>query len=89
MLLSYIDPSSVSILVTSIAGIAVAVSTTVVILWRRAKKKVANVLHIDENAGKEVEDELKLVDEAGAESENGEKADAAETKSEEKTEETV
>lgn len=89
MLLSYIDPSSVSILVTSIAGIAVAVSTTVVILWRRAKKKVANVLHIDENAGKEVEDELKLVDETGAESGNSEKADAAKTKTEEKAEETV
>lgn len=89
MLLSYIDPSSVSILVTSIAGIAVAVSTTVVILWRRAKKKVANVLHIDENAGKEVEDELKLVDEANAESENGEKTDAGETEAEEKVEETV
>ena len=89
MLLSYIDPSSVSILVTSIAGIAVAVSTTVVILWRRAKKKVANVLHIDENAGKEVEDELKLVDEADAESANGEKTDAGETKTEEKVEETV
>ncbi len=88
MLLSYIDPSSVSILVTSIAGIAVAVSTTVVILWRRAKKKVANVLHIDENAGKEVEDELKLVDET-AESGNGEKTDAGEAKTEEKTEETV
>lgn len=89
MLLSYIDPSSVSILVTSIAGIAVAVSTTVVILWRRAKKKVANVLHIDENAGKEVEDELKLVDEANAESANVEKTDAGETKTEEKVEETV
>ena len=89
MLLSYIDPSSVSILVTSIAGIAVAVSTTVVILWRRAKKKVANVLHIDENAGKEVEDELKLVDEADAESGNGKKTDAGETETEEKVEETV
>lgn len=89
MLLSYIDPSSVSILVTSIAGIAVAVSTTVVILWRRAKKKVANVLHIDENAGKEVEDELKLVDEADAESGNVEKTDAGETEAEEKVEETV
>lgn len=89
MLLSYIDPSSVSILVTSIAGIAVAVSTTVVILWRRAKKKVANVLHIDENAGKEVEGELKLVDEADAESGNVEKTDAGETKTEEKVEETV
>lgn len=89
MLLSYIDPSSVSILVTSIAGIAVAVSTTVVILWRRAKKKVANVLHIDENAGKEVEDELKLVNEADAESGNVEKTDAGETETEEKVEETV
>ncbi len=89
MLLSYIDPSSVSILVTSIAGIAVAVSTTVVILWRRAKKKVANVLHIDENAGKEVEDELKLVDEADATRGNVEKTDAGETKTEEKVEETV
>lgn len=89
MLLSYIDPSSVSILVTSIAGIAVAVSTTVVILWRRAKKKVANVLHIDENAGKEVEDELKLVDESETESGNGEKTDAGEAETEERTEETV
>ena len=89
MLLSYIDPSSVSILVTSIAGIAVAVSTTVVILWRRAKKKVANVLHIDENTGKEVEDELKLVDEAETESGNGEKTDAGEAETEERTEETV
>ena len=39
-------------------GFAIAVSATAVILWRKAKKKVANVLHIDENANKEVEEDI-------------------------------
>ncbi len=55
---TYIDPSSVSILIVSISGIVAAVGATAFILWRKAKKKVADVLHIDENANKEVEDEL-------------------------------
>lgn len=55
---AYIDPSSVSILIVSISGIVAAVGATAFILWRKAKKKVADVLHIDENANKEVEDEL-------------------------------
>lgn len=63
-LTSYIDPSAVSVLVTSIAGVAVAVSTTFVILFRKAKKKVANVLHIDENANKQVEEDLVVNDDA-------------------------
>lgn len=63
-LASYIDPSAVSVLVTSIAGVAVAVSTTFVILFRKAKKKVANVLHIDENANKQVEEDLVVNDDA-------------------------
>ena len=50
--------SSVSILIVSISGIVAAVGATAFILWRKAKKKVADVLHIDENANKEVEDEL-------------------------------
>ena len=59
----YIDPSTVSVLLVSIGSMAIAVGTTVVIFYRRAKKKVAKVLHIDENAGKEVEDELVILDE--------------------------
>lgn len=59
----YIDPSTVSVLAVSIGSIVIAISTTVVIWYRRAKKKVAKVLHIDENAGKEVEDELVILDE--------------------------
>lgn len=54
----YIDPAATSILITSISGIAIAVGATAVILWRKAKKKVSTALHIDENAGKEVEEEL-------------------------------
>ena len=54
----YLDPAATSILLTSITGVVIAVSATAVILWRKAKKKVATVLHIDENANKEVEEEL-------------------------------
>ncbi len=55
---AYIDPSAVSILIVSISGIVAAIGATAFLLWRKAKKKVADVLHIDENANKEVEDEL-------------------------------
>ena len=54
----YIDPTSVTFIATSISGIVIAVGATAVILWRKAKKKAALVLKIDENANKEVEDEL-------------------------------
>ena len=55
---AYIDPSTTTILISSISGIVIAIGAGAVILWRKAKKKVADVLHIDENSNKEVEDEL-------------------------------
>ena len=54
----YLDPAATSILLTSITGIVIAISATAVILWRKAKKKVAKALHIDENANKEVEEDI-------------------------------
>lgn len=54
----YLDPAATSILLTSITGVVIAVSATAVILWRKAKKKVAQALHIDENANKEVEEDI-------------------------------
>ncbi len=63
---AYIDPSAASILIVSISGIVAAVGATAVILWRKTKKKVANALHIDENANKEVEEEL-VINEEGSE----------------------
>ena len=55
---AYIDPSTTTILISSISGIVIAIGAGAVILWRKAKKKVADVLHIDENSKKEVEEEL-------------------------------
>ena len=59
---AYIDPSSVSILITSISGVVIAVGATSVILWRKLKKSVAKTLNIDENANKEVEEDVVFED---------------------------
>ncbi len=60
---AYIDPSTTTILISSISGIVIAIGAGAVILWRKAKKKVSSVLHIDENANKEVEEELVIKEE--------------------------
>ena len=54
----YIDPGVTTALISGISGVAVAVGAIAVVYWRKAKKKAAEVLNIDENANKEVEDEL-------------------------------
>ena len=73
--LLYIDPAATSILLTSITAIVAAVGAGILIAWRAVKKKVNKALHIDENANKEVEDELVLSDDLkdGA---TGEESDA-------------
>ena len=58
--LAYIDPSVVSGLVTAIAGVLVACSAAFFVIWRRLRSKVSKTLGIDENAGKEVEEELTI-----------------------------
>ena len=54
----YLDPAATTVLATSISGIVIALGATAVILWRKAKKKAALILKIDENAHKEVEEDL-------------------------------
>ena len=54
----YIDPSVTTYAIQAIAGIIVAVGAVVGIYWRRARKKINDKLGIDENANKEVEDDL-------------------------------
>ncbi len=58
----YLDPSTATVIITSISGVVVALSATAVIIFRKAKKKVAKTLHIDENARKEVESDIVLKD---------------------------
>ena len=55
---AYIDPSVMTYAIQAIAGVAIAIGAVVGIYWRKAKKKVQNKLGIDENAKKEVEEEV-------------------------------
>ena len=60
---AYVDPSVSSMLIQGIVGVVVAVAAVAGVLWRRAKKKAQEVLHIDENAGKTVEEDVVAFDE--------------------------
>lgn len=73
----YIDPSAVTIAVSSISGILIAAGATAAIWWTRAKKKAAKAFHIDPNANKEVEEELVVKSEEndGTQTSGGEETD--------------
>lgn len=61
---AYLDPSVMTYAIQAIAGIVVAVGAVAGIYWRKAKKKLNDKLGIDENAKKEVEDDIvEIVDE--------------------------
>ena len=55
---AYLDPSVMTYTIQVVAGVVVAVGAVVGIYWRKAKKKVQDKLGIDENAKKEVEDDV-------------------------------
>ena len=52
---AYIDPSVMTYLIQAVAGVVIAVGASVGLVWRKAKKKAADKLGIDENRNKEVE----------------------------------
>ncbi len=52
---AYIDPSVTSYAIQAIAAVVVAVGAVAAIWWRKAKKKVADKLGIDENSKKSTE----------------------------------
>ncbi len=55
---AYLDPSVMTYTIQVVAGVLVAAGAVVGVLWRRAKKKVLDKLGIDENAKKEVEEDV-------------------------------
>jgi len=59
----YIDPSVMTYAIQAIAGVVIAVGAAAVIVWRKAKKKVAEKLKLEERSTKETEGEVKFVDE--------------------------
>ncbi len=57
---AYLDPSVMTYAIQVVAGVVVAVGATAGILWRRAKRKMQDKLGIDENAKKEVEEDIEI-----------------------------
>ena len=55
---AYLDPSVMTYTIQVAAGVLVAVGAVIGVYWRKAKKKVQDKLGIDENAKKEVEDDI-------------------------------
>lgn len=55
---AYLDPSVMTYTIQVVAGVLIAVGAAVGVYWRKAKKKIQNKLGIDENAGKEVEEDI-------------------------------
>lgn len=64
---AYLDPSVMTYTIQVVAGVIVAVGAVIGIYWRRAKKKVQDKLGIDENAHKEVEEDVVEISEEGSE----------------------
>lgn len=82
----YIDPAATTVLLSSITAIAVACGATFIILWRKVKKGVKKTLHIDENANKDVEEDLVILDEEAANEAPAEEVAATEETAEETVE---
>ena len=59
----YVDPSVVTYGIQAIAGIVIAVGAVAAVLWRKAKKKVAETLKIEEMSNKEEDADIELVGE--------------------------
>ena len=64
---AYVDPSVMTYTIQALAGVAVALGAVAGVVWRRARKRVLVLLHIDENAGKIVEPAVAAADAAGPE----------------------
>lgn len=56
---AYIDPSVITIAFSAVAGIAVTIGAAVTVYYHKVKKKVNDKLGKDENAKKEVEEDVK------------------------------
>ena len=55
---AYLDPSVMTYTIQVVAGVVVAVGAVVGVYWRKAKKKVQDKMGIDENAKKEIEEDV-------------------------------
>ena len=57
---AYIDPSVTSYTLQAVAGVIIALSVVIGVVWRKVKKGASKVMKIDENSNKEVEEDVQL-----------------------------
>ena len=62
---AYVDASVTTMVLQAVVGVVVVAGAVFGVVWRKAKKKAQEVLNIDENANKVVEDDI-VVDESTA-----------------------
>lgn len=59
----YVDPSVLTYAITAIASVVVSIGAVVVIMGRKAKKKVAEKLNLEDRSIKETEGAVELIEE--------------------------
>lgn len=55
---AYVDPSVMTYAVQAIIGFVIVIGVSIGAIWRRFKKKAKVVLNVDENANKEIEEDI-------------------------------
>lgn len=68
---AYVDPSVMTYTIQALAGVAVALSAVLGVVFRKTRRKIFAMLKIDENAHKEVEPDVHRVIHGQRVSENG------------------
>lgn len=58
----YVDPSVMTYTIQALAGVAVALSALLGVVWRRVRRVLLHALRIDENSGKVVEPTVRELD---------------------------
>ena len=58
MMLSYVDPSVMSYTIQALAGVSIALGVVFGVVWRKVKRGANKALGRNEDAGKEIEDEI-------------------------------
>jgi uncharacterized protein YoxC len=68
-ILAYVDPSVMTYTIQAVAGAIIALGAVIGVTWRIMKKKTQKVLKIDENAKKEMEEDVQIIEDASAQTE--------------------
>ena len=65
-ILAYVDPSVMTYTIQAVAGTVIALGAVIGVTWRIIKKKTQKVLKIDENSKTELEEDVQIIEDSGA-----------------------